>query len=224
MKKEKSDLPVKNYDTEEARRCAQWALGHHEGVYLAASASVMRAIAVGVQLLRGKGILEHGDFMRWYKKYLSCISERTCRKYMDLVNAITSKSASGAVLEKLNVAPQQLTEDYCRRMVPHVMKIIEGKTITELYQELGIVKQRKAKDQEYRDLAAKVEARHPQDGRERQLMFAQEWFGDVVDRLHKFESWANDFRVEEPALIDKAVEELKAALERLTGGKVEIRK
>ena len=67
-----------------------------------------------------------------------------------------------------------------------------------------------------------MQARNPQDKREEQLYFLQDWFEDTGERLNKFVAWAEDFRVDQPALIEQATEELVAALEKLTLRKVEL--
>jgi hypothetical protein len=207
-------------DSEEARQIADYALGHHQGAVEAAGLSVVRAIACGIQLIKAKELLPHGEFMPWYKKYLQGISQPTANRYAKLAALVKSQLTSSTTITRLDAAPEQLTPNYIRRYLPALAKVVEGKMLTELYQEYGIIKPRKAHDQEALDRQERVKARNPKDKHEEQLYFLQDWFKDTGDRLNQFVDWVEEFRVEEPALIDQAAEELRTALEKLTHRKV----
>ena len=210
---------AKEIDTEMARTIAARAMNFHRDAAESAAMAVARAIACGVQLLKARELLPYGDLMKWYRKYLRSISERTCQRYAALADKLCAAGMGGCI-KKMDVAPEKLTPAYIRRFVPEIGKIIEGKMLTELFQEYGIIKQRKAHDQEAMDRQERVKSRNPRDQREEQLYFLQDWFKEVDDRLCKFADWADDYRVENPELIETATATLTAALEKLTLKKV----
>lgn len=216
-KKQQVEKPI---DSEVARQTAGRALGFHQGAVEAAGMSVVRALACGAQLVKAKQLLPHGDYIGWYKKYLRAISPDTANRYVKLALILAERLAGTGVMAKLDVAPEELTPAYIRRFVPQIGEVIEGKMLTELYQDYGIIKPRKAHDQEAQDRMKRVQARNPRDRKEEQLYFLQDWFAEVDERLVKFTEWANDIRVEAPELIETATEKLKTSLENLTGKKV----
>jgi hypothetical protein len=217
-----SKKPVRKIDTEEARRIAAWALGHHQGAREAAETSVLRAIACGVQLTKGKLLLEYGDFGRWWRKYLAPMGHSTAGRYMALVDAIrASVGMCGgevpAILNPFDVAPQKLTAEYGRTILPRIRNIIEGKTLSQLYQEFGIIKARKHVDDEAlaRLRRAEEAATDPSDRHEVQLHFVNDLFGDVIERLGRWEQCVRE--LDEPEVVGAAVDKLTDTLERITG-------
>lgn len=221
----------KAIDTEKARLIATWALGHHDGTRAGATLTVVSAIACGIQLNKAKELLPHGEFMKWCKKYLGSIDHRTATRYMALAVDLQTKldtvpnlkpSKFATVANLLDIAPEHMTVEYARKVAPRVAKLVEGKSIKELYEEFGIIKPREACDREAQELVKKVEAQNPKNAKERQMLFAKEIFGDVIRHLNTFEKFVDTNGID-PDTQDDAVAKLKEMLEKLSGGKVEIK-
>jgi hypothetical protein len=125
----------------------------------------------------------------------------------------------------LDVAPEAMTLEYARKVAPRVSKLVEGKSIKELYEEFGIIKPRKASDQDYLDRQARVDAKAPRTDEEKQMLFAEEFWGEVEHSLDNFAKYFDGGLRDEEVKIktrEKAVARLSELIEQLTGGKVEV--
>lgn len=222
-------LPVKAekmMDTEKARIMATWALGHHDGTRAGAKFALISAIACGIQLNKAKQLLPHGEFQKWQKKYLGSFTDRTARRYMTVLDQVRAKVKSDTVSDLLDIPPDKLTFEYCRQVFPRVQKLVEASTMKELLQDESVIKAPKASDQEAQDRAARVSAKNPETDEEKQLLFAQEFWTEVETSLEKFARFYKDgithSEVKEK-VEKKAIKQLVALLESITGGTVEVK-
>jgi hypothetical protein len=120
-------------------------------------------------------------------------------------------------LNVFDVSPEKFTPEYARTVLARVGGLIEGKTVTELYQEFGIIKPRHSSDDEIlaRRKRAEDAARNPRDQKEVQLLFAMDLFEDVDKRLQQ---WAHCIKeIEDSDHVEKALGRLVTTLEELTG-------
>jgi len=143
MRKSK-EVAVREIDSEAARMRASWALSYHQGTKIGAQMTVMNAIACGIQLQKAKESLPHGDFRKWQTKYLKTISTRTATRYLSLVQRMSHELATkwDTVALLLDVSPEKFTPEYASKIAPRVKKLVEGKSVRELYEDFGIIKPR----------------------------------------------------------------------------------
>lgn len=180
-------VAIRPVNTEQARKRAAWVLSYHDGTRIGANMTIMNAIACGIQLNKAKEELPHGEFMKWHRKYLKTIGDRSTRNYMSLVLNLKAlhPGKMATVANLLDVDPSKVSPEYTRKLMPKVQNLIEGKTVKELYDGFGITKARKKMDQKARDRIS----REPEDPEERRKFYAKEFadeFVEVAKRLHPY--------------------------------------
>lgn len=132
---------------DELSQCAANILSLHQMAKNCANQAVMYAARCGAELNRAKEICEHGDFMKWCKKNIPEIKDRTVNKYMKLAEGITAKMLKFAPSANLLQLPdpRDLKATAHSKVAQAVQKIADGKTVTQLYLEFGIVKPKRTK-------------------------------------------------------------------------------
>jgi hypothetical protein len=208
-------------DSEEARKIAMWAIGHHGLTRAGATLTVVAAIACGIQLKKAKELLPHGEYEKWWKKYMQCISRRTVHRYLSLVIFLEHVAGGkcATVAHLLDVPPEKMTTEYAKQVAPHVAKVVEGKSLTQLYQDFGIIKARASKFDEARERDRRVAEASFGAPEDRQMYLALELFGEVREKLTM---WETVIDAMPDAKRDEAVRALSLVIERLSGKKVRL--
>jgi hypothetical protein len=101
------------------------------------------AFLCGVELGQVKTRIPHGQFQEFCTRYLPQIPERSAQRYMSFADALRSKSATVADLanKPLQIANGTLPEKQKEEVLKAVHDIADGKTLTQLYRDLGIIRQ-----------------------------------------------------------------------------------
>lgn len=190
-KKETTTAVVKQQevDSEEARRWATWALSYHEGTKIGAQMTVLNALACGIQLQKAKAALPHGQFMAWRKKYTgNVISARTTANYLALTTRmeIAQGPKFATVANLIDVAPEDFTPEYAQKIMPKINKLIEGKTVRELYESLNIIKPRQTKTEKARQRIGPSTGDPEKDAQAR----ARVWASDTLEKLQAVKYFA----------------------------------
>ncbi len=110
----------------------------------AAQMAVATALA-GLELKALKKELGHGNWEDYFADHLARhgLSDRTARRYMALADGLKNKALKSdtvAVLELLDTAPSELKPAEQAKLTKAVAKVIDGATLSELYQDMGIAK------------------------------------------------------------------------------------
>jgi hypothetical protein len=122
---------------------------YHENGWRAAQQQFGYQFLAGLELHRVKESLAHGQFLKWREENLPAIPERTARRYMDFAEVLISKSATVA---DLTTRPLQLTngeipEKEKKAILEAVFEFADGKSITDLYRDLGVIRPPKSRDE-----------------------------------------------------------------------------
>ena len=131
--------------------------------------------------------------MKWQKKYLCGIPDRTQRLYLRYAHMIElrGKGKLATIANLLSIDPQEVTQDYIQRVAPKVREITSGKTFAEIGRELGIVKERDTPSRKADRKHAKDTGHKPTD----YARYAAEW-ADELERLapqaEQFEHYIKD--------------------------------
>lgn len=140
------------------------ALAFHQLSKNCAQYAVLYAARAGAELVRAKEACGHGQFEKWVNKNLPTIGARTARRYMALAEGLQtrlkeSNRTSVSVLNLLDLPdPRDLKAVEHSKVAQAVQKISDGKTVTQLYLDLGIVKPRKSKGAEGEEKIRKAKA------------------------------------------------------------------
>ena len=150
-------VATRTMDGEQARRRAAWALTFHDGALQAARMSVVNAVACGVQLAKAKAEMPHGEFGKWRKRYAPALANGTAHRYMSLRARLAAELPGFARVEKLlDVDPATITPEQAERVVARVGKLVESRSLNQLYLDFGVIKPRETPS---RKAARKLPAR-----------------------------------------------------------------
>ncbi|HYE30964.1 MAG TPA: hypothetical protein VEH27_06040 [Methylomirabilota bacterium] len=119
----------------------------HNACLRAAQDHVGYAFLAGFELQRVKAALNHGEFTKWRETNLADLPERTAQRYMAFSSALASKSATVAdfATETLLLTDGSLNERDRKAILEAAHEAADGKTLTELYRDLGVIRQPKEK-------------------------------------------------------------------------------
>ncbi len=128
------------------------ALAFHQLSKNCAQYAVLYAARSGAELIQAKEACGHGQFMKWVNKHLPSIGHQCANRYMSLAEGLQAKIKTlpnYASVRNLNLLdlpdPRDLKSVEHSKVARAVQKISDGKTVTQLYLDLGIVKPRKTK-------------------------------------------------------------------------------
>lgn len=121
------------------------ALAHHHAATASAAQMAVSAALCGLELKAIKKEIGHGGWGNFFDTHFAGhgLSERTGRNYIALAEGLKSKtlkSATVADLKLLEAAPSTLSAAQQQTLAKHVGRLTDGATLTELYQDYGIVK------------------------------------------------------------------------------------
>ncbi len=120
-------------------------LRYHQTVMSAAAQMAVAAAKCGLEMKAIKKELGHGNWEPWFEANLASrgFSLRTGQRYMALADGLKGKllkNDTGAVFELLDSAPSALTVKQQQTLTKAVSKAADGKTVSELYEIMGIAK------------------------------------------------------------------------------------
>lgn len=118
---------------------------YHDGCKRSAVGQAIYAVLCGLELNAAKDELAHGKFIAWREKNHSDISKSTAANYMNLAEAISTKSPTigNFVAEPLQLTNGELPADQQNELLAALRDCTKGTTLTELFREFGIIKQPK---------------------------------------------------------------------------------
>jgi hypothetical protein len=99
------------------------------------------AFLAGAALLRAKEIIPHGKFMEWRESDLN-VERSSAERYMKFAAAISKFPTVGNLREvKLLGSGEALTPAQQKKITDAVHDLTDGKTLTEMYRDLGVIRQ-----------------------------------------------------------------------------------
>jgi hypothetical protein len=190
-------------------------LGYHENNLRACQQQFGYQFLAGLELGRVKDALPHGQFMKWREENLPALPERTAQLYLAFAQELISKSATVADLasKPLQLSNGEIPEREKRVILDAVFEFADGRSLTELYRDLGVI--RPKKEPEYhppKDLTAEEKARAEEDQARELIQSAIVALRLTLDDKTK----ADSQRPDRKELIDMCIEVSKAykALDR----------
>lgn len=189
MSKGTTAIAKRSINTKEARTIATRTLSYHEGTKRGAEMTLVNALACGIQLQRAKELLPHGQFMAWRKSLGSSVSPRTLDNYLALVNRLAGQLGSkfATVANLLDIAPENFTPKYAVKIMPTVKKLVEGRTVRELYEGLGIIKPKQTKARAFQDKVGPSTGDPKADSEAR----AKVWADELLHKLGTADTFAS---------------------------------
>lgn len=99
------------------------------------------AFLAGAALLRAKEIIPHGKFMEWRDAELR-LTDNSAARYMKFADAMLKFPTVGNLKEvRLLNRGDELTNEQQEKVARVVHKLADGKTLTEMYRDLGVIRQ-----------------------------------------------------------------------------------
>ncbi len=119
---------------------ADRATTYHRSFRISAQASACYAFLAGRELNQIKEKIAHGHFMKFCELHLPEIPERSARRYMGLASEIghVADLPEGSKLKVLENG--RLPEGEEQKVVKAFAKATDGKRLTELYRDTGIIR------------------------------------------------------------------------------------
>jgi hypothetical protein len=117
----------------------------HQGTLNAFRDQMGYAFLAGVELQALKASAAHGAFAKLRAKELPELPERTAQQYMKFADALKSKSATVADLasQPRLLTDSKLAEEDAKTVCKAVHDAADGKSLTEMYRDLGVIRQPK---------------------------------------------------------------------------------
>ena len=117
---------------------------YHAGTLRAFGDQMGFAYLAGRELLAAKEELPHGQFMKWREAHLPELSNGTTANYMKFADGLNSKFTTVGNFKSspLQLTNGTLTEEQNQQVREAVKKVADGKTLTELYRDLGVIKEK----------------------------------------------------------------------------------
>jgi hypothetical protein len=156
------------------------------------------AFLTGLALLRAKDILPHGQFMDWSKEQLPSIEHRSATRYMKFADTLVEKYpqvgklATVANLRSGELEPGptiDLKADEVQVVLTAVHDVADGKTLTDMYRDLGVIRQ----PQKQKHHPKKIT---PEEEEESKNLMALERVtaitGDMRQLLHEWEAYEKE--------------------------------
>jgi len=120
------------------------ALRYHELAGASAAQMAVAAGMAGLELRSLKKDVGHGPWEDWFEaNFAGKMSLRTAQRYMALADGLkgkTLKNDTVSFLPLLDSAPSKLSEPERKKLEKVITKSADGATVSELYEEFGIVK------------------------------------------------------------------------------------
>lgn len=162
------------------KECAEQINTYHQGCLDSFANQMGYGFLAGITLSRAKDSLPHGHFAQWCSVYLPLIPERTARRYMSFASRLQDQSIE---LAELCSDPFLLTNGHFNEaqregILKTVHDVADGKSLTDLYRDLGVIKQpEKQKYTAPKELTPEEEARAKEEAAEQ---LAKTIIGDIA--------------------------------------------
>ncbi|NOS70084.1 MAG: hypothetical protein HOP33_09150 [Verrucomicrobia bacterium] len=101
------------------------------------------AYLAGCELNAIKEALPHGEFMKWKAKFLPAIPHRSATQYMTFQTKLASVANLPTVGECRLLGNGELPEKEKEKILKAVHQAADGKTLTQLYRDLGVIREKK---------------------------------------------------------------------------------
>jgi len=144
-----SDGPALANPEPELKRLGRRAEEFHAACLGAFRDHASAVFLCGAVLNRAKEICPHGAFGPWQKQHTPSISSGSAHNYMDFAKAVLAKFPTVGNLRPLKllgrgeVASVHLDEGDQAAIAKAIHGVADGKTLTELYRELGVIREKK---------------------------------------------------------------------------------
>lgn len=136
---------------------AQRIRTHHKGVIEGFQSQVMSAFLCGVELNAAKALIHHGNrhangedfvkngFIKWREKEFPTISHGCAANWMNLAKGMQEKfpTVGNFVPRLLATNGEPMSEGEEEAVMKGIHEVLDGKTITEWYRELDILRKPK---------------------------------------------------------------------------------
>jgi len=121
---------------------------YRTGISATAAAQHIFIFLTGFALLRARSICPHGDWLPWLKREFPEIGRETTRRYQALAREIESKFPTVGNLKAVKtigagVKPEDLDARESAIVDKAMHDVLNGRTITGLYRDLGLVSEPK---------------------------------------------------------------------------------
>jgi hypothetical protein len=115
---------------------------HHQGCQDGFKTQLGHAFLAGVELRPLKDAAGHGHFEELQKRYLPELKPRSARRYMSFVDGLiaASKQLADLTPKLLLTNGEPLPDKHTAAILDTVYDFADGKTLTELYRDLGLVR------------------------------------------------------------------------------------
>lgn len=116
---------------------------HHKGCVHSFTAQMGHAFLCGVELNALKEECGHGNFTPLRERYLPDVPHSSAQRYMKFADLLCQNTHVGNFTERLQLTNGELPEQQKQKLLKAVYEIADGKTLTELYRDLGIIRKKK---------------------------------------------------------------------------------
>ena len=113
---------------------------YHAGFQSAFGSQMGYAFLAGLELNAIKEALPHGGFLKWGRAHLSEIPHRSATRYMEFQTKLATGGQCDAVANIKRLENGELPEAEKEKVLKAVYQAADGKTLTQLYRDLGIVR------------------------------------------------------------------------------------
>lgn len=136
-------LPPQSIDLDQRKKRIQV---YHENCIAAFSSQMGYALMCGIELNAVKESLPHGQFLKWREENIPQISNGSAGRYMAFATALQNQFPTvGDLTERLQLANGEFSDGDRKEILEAVKEVADGKSLTEMYRELGVVKTPKAR-------------------------------------------------------------------------------
>jgi hypothetical protein len=113
---------------------------YHRNAVTAAGQAVAWAVMCGLELIKIRKQVGHGEWLPWIKKNCD-FTERTAYRYIGVAEGVKAKKLNLTSMSNLlGAAPSNLTIDQRNELLQAVHKATDGETLQQLYLDFGIIK------------------------------------------------------------------------------------
>lgn len=119
---------------------------YHAGCIIGFKQHMGYAYLAGVELVALKEALPHGEFEKTRSSFLPEVTERTAQRYMKFAGSLLLNPPGGNAtpVSDLKLLPNgELTEESRELVLKSVYEMADGKTLTEMYRDLGVIREKK---------------------------------------------------------------------------------
>ena len=199
-------------DDENPQWLATQALQYHLVAKNSAGVAVMAAAYCGTILKRAKEMLPHGEFGKWAEQYLPLISAPTRSRYLALAEHLNAQIYHRDNFELSDIArislpdPRDIHTTENNKLSLALQDIIDGRSLTDLYKDFGIIKGRVTKGNKAEQKVNEAIV----NGMSKDEALAHVYALNLDAMLHDFDLHINHF-------CDEDYEKIKDSMTRILG-------